>query len=544
MSAFTGTARLTRLALRRDRVQLPIWILSTALMAAVSVSAIQAQYPTEADRITVLRTAVQTPALLMLRAAPTGASTGEMAMFQVLAFLAVLAGFMSTLAVVRHTRQNEETGRTEMIGATVVGRHASLTAALIVTVVANAVLGVLVTLVLTGSGEPTVGSVAAGLAVGAAGVAFAAVAAVAAQVAGSSRGANGISAAVIGAAYLVRGLGDAFGEVLPNGYTMTSGWASWLSPIGWAMRVRPFADERWWVFGLPLALFVGAVGLAFALTVRRDVGMGLLAARPGPARGARGLLGPLGLAWRLQRGTLLGWAVALAVTGVGIGSIGGAVEEGLGGNEGVTRTINNLAGGGGGGALVDAFFAAMMALVGALVAGYLVQALLRLRAEESTGRAEAVLATATGRLRWLGGHLVVAMVGAAVLLGLAGVSMGLSYGLSAGDVGGELAELTGAAYVQLPSALILAGFAVAVFGLVPRMAVGLAWLGFTLCLVLGQFGGLLNLPASVRDLSPFSHVPALPSAEITATPLVVLSAVALAFGAVGLVLFRRRDLTP
>ncbi|MGW4461879.1 ABC transporter permease [Micromonospora sp. NPDC004704] len=544
MSAFTGTARLTRLALRRDRVQLPIWILSTALMAAVSVSAIQAQYPTEADRITVLRTAVQTPALLMLRAAPTGASTGEMAMFQVLAFLAVLAGFMSTLAVVRHTRQNEETGRTEMIGATVVGRHASLTAALIVTVVANAVLGALVTLVLTGSGEPTVGSVAAGLAVAAAGVAFAAVAAVAAQVAGSSRGANGISAAVIGAAYLVRGLGDAFGEVLPNGYTMTSGWASWLSPIGWALRVRPFADERWWVFGLPLALFVGAVGLAFALTVRRDVGMGLLAARPGPARGAPGLLGPLGLAWRLQRGTLLGWAVALAVTGVGIGSIGGAVEEGLGGNEGAARTINNLAGGGGGGALVDAFFAAMMALVGALVAGYLVQALLRLRAEESTGRAEAVLATATGRLRWLGGHLVVAMVGAAVLLGLAGVSMGLSYGLSVGDVGGELAELTGAAYVQLPSALILAGFAVAVFGLVPRMAVGLAWLGFTLCLVLGQFGGLLNLPASVRDLSPFSHVPALPSAEITAMPLVVLSAVALAFGVVGLVLFRRRDLTP
>ncbi|MEV4628158.1 anibiotic ABC transporter [Micromonospora sp. NPDC049523] len=544
MSAFTGTARLTRLALRRDRVQLPIWILSTTVLAAVSVAATRSQYPTEADRITVLHTAVQTPALLMLRAAPTGASTGEMAMFQILAFLAVLAGFMSTLAVVRHTRQNEETGRTEMIGATVVGRHASLTAALIVTVVANAVLAALVTLVLAGGGEPVPGSVAAGLAVGAAGIAFAAVAAVAAQVAGSSRGANGISAAVIGAAYLVRGLGDAFGEILPNGYTMTSGWASWLSPIGWAMRVRPFADERWWVFGLPVALFVGAVGLAFALTVRRDVGMGLLAARPGPARGAPGLLGPLGLAWRLQRGTLIGWAVAVAVTGVGIGSIGGAVEEGLGENEGVTRTINNLAGGGGGGALVDAFFAAMMALFGALVAGYLVQALLRLRAEESAGRAEAVLATATGRLRWLGGHLVVAMVGAVVLLGLAGVTMGLTYGLSVGDVGGELAELTAAAYVQLPSALILAGFAVAVFGLVPRMAVGLAWLGFILCLVLGQFGGLLNLPASVRDVSPFSHVPALPSAEITATPLVVLSAVALAFGAAGLVLFRRRNLTP
>ena len=413
----------------------------------------------------------------MLRAAPTGASTGEMAVFSILAFLAVMAGFMSTLAVVRHTRQNEETGRTEMIGAMVVGRHASLTAALIVTAVANAVLAALVALVFAGNGEPAAGSVAAGLAVGAAGVAFAAIAAVAAQIAQSSRGANGIAAAAIGAAYLVRGLGDAFGEILPNGYTMTSGWPSWLSPIGWAMRVRPFAGEQWWVLALPLALFVAGVGLAFALTVRRDVGMGLIAARPGPTRADPGLLSPLGLAWRLQRGTLLGWAIAITVYGVVIGSLGNAVEEGLGGNAGATRTINNL-GGGGGAALIDTFFAAMMAIIGALVAGYLVQALLRLRAEESGGRAEAVLATGTSRLRWLGSHLVVAVAGAAVLLGLAGVSVGLVYGLSVGNIGGELAELTGAAFVQLPSVLILAGFAVAVFGLVPRLAVGLAWLGF------------------------------------------------------------------
>ncbi|WP_329108757.1 anibiotic ABC transporter [Micromonospora sp. NBC_01699] len=543
MSALTGTARLTRLALRRDRAQLPIWILSTTLLAAITLAAVSDQYPTEADRISVLRTAVQTPALLMLRAAPTGASTGEMAMFSMLAFLAVLAGFMSTLAVVRHTRQNEETGRTEMIGATVVGRHASLAAALIVTVVANAVLAVLVALVLVGAGEPVAGSVAVGLAVAAAGLAFASVAAVAAQFSGTSRGANGISAAVIGAAYLVRGLGDAFGEILPNGYSMTSGWASWLSPIGWTMRVRPFAGERWWVLALPLALAVALVGLALALTVRRDVGTGLLADRPGPARAAWQLLSPVGLAWRLQRGTLIGWAVAITVTGVGVGSIGSAVEDGLGANTGAVRTINNL-GGGGAGALIDAFFAAMMAIVGALVAGYLVQALLRLRAEESGGRAEVVLATATGRLRWLGGHLLVAVVGAAVLLGLAGVSMGLAYGLGVGDVGGELAELTGAAYVQLPSALILAGFVVAVFGLLPRLAVGLAWFGFTLCLLLGQFGALLNLPAAVRDLSPFSHVPAVPSVALTVTPLVVLSAVAAVLGAAGLVLFRRRDLTP
>lgn len=542
MSAFTGTARLTRLALRRDRWQLPIWILSTTLLAAFSISATNGQYPTDADRMAILRTAVDTPALLMLRAAPTGASTGAMAMFQILAFLAVMAAFMSTLAVVRHTRQNEETGRTEMIGATVVGRQASLTAALLVTVIANAVLAGLLTLAFVGSGEPTTGALAAGVAVGAAGLVFAAVAAVAAQVAQTSRGANGLAAAVIGAAYLVRGLGDAFGEVQPSGYTMTSAWPSWLSPIGWASRVQPFAGDRWWVLGLSLATFVVVVAAAFALSARRDVGQGLVAARPGPATAAPVLLSPLGLAWRLQRGTLLGWAVTVAVLGLAVGSIGNAVQEGFAANERAAETIGSLSGAGGTGNLVDSFMAAMMAIIGAMVAGYLVQALLRLRSEEASGRAEVVLATATSRLRWLASHLLVVVSGAVVLLLLAGVSIGLVYGASTDAVAEQLADLSGAALVQLPSALILAGFAVAAFGLVPRFAVGAGWLGFTLSLVLGQLGGLLGLPEAVRDISPFSHVPALPAVEAAATPLLVMSAVALALGVAGLALFRRRDL--
>jgi ABC-2 type transport system permease protein len=546
MTAFTGTARLTRLALRRDRVQLPIWILSGTILMAVTVSSTNQRYPSVADRIGVLRIAVDSPTLLMFRTAPTGSSTGTMMMFQILTSLAVLAGLMSTLAVVRHTRQNEETGRTEMLGATVVGRHAVLTAALIVTGAANAVLAVLLGFTLIGNGEPAAGSFAAGAAVGATGMAFAAVAAAAAQVTQTSRAANGIAAVTVGAAYLVRGVGDALGEVQANGYTMVSAWPSWLSPIGWTTEVRPFAGDRWWVLVLPLGLFAAAIGLAFALTVRRDVGMGMLAPRPGPTAAAPRLLSPLGLAWRLQRGTLFGWAITVTLSGLVVGSLGNSFAKEFAGDkglpEGAVNTINSLSGGDDGN-LVDSFNAAMMALIGVMVAGYAVQALLRLRAEEAGGPAEAVLATATGRLRWLGGHLIVAVAGAAGLLVLAGVSMGLVYGLGGDDVAGKVAGLTGAALVQLAPALILAGFVVAVFGLVPRLAIGLAWAALAVSLVFGQLGELLNLPQAVRDISPFSHVPAVPAAEATATPLVVLTAVALALGAVGMVFFRRRDLT-
>jgi ABC-2 type transport system permease protein len=377
-------------------------------------------------------------------------------------------------------------------------------------------------------------------------MAFAAVAAAAAQVTQTSRAANGIAAVTVGAAYLVRGVGDALGEVQANGYTMVSAWPSWLSPIGWTTEVRPFAGDRWWVLVLPLGLFAAAIGLAFALTVRRDVGMGMLAPRPGPTAAAPRLLSPLGLAWRLQRGTLFGWAITVTLSGLVVGSLGNSFAKEFAGDkglpEGAANTINSLSGGDDGN-LVDSFNAAMMALIGVMVAGYAVQALLRLRAEEAGGPAEAVLATATGRLRWLGGHLIVAVAGAAGLLVLAGVSMGLVYGLGGDDVAGKVAGLTGAALVQLAPALILAGFVVAVFGLVPRLVIGLAWAALAVSLVFGQLGELLNLPQAVRDISPFSHVPAVPAAEATATPLVVLTAVALALGAAGMVAFRRRDLT-
>ncbi|MBM0236422.1 hypothetical protein JNW88_03300 [Micromonospora sp. ATA32] len=344
-------------------------------------------------------------------------------------------------------------------------------------------------------------------------------------------------------AYLVRGFGDALGEVHPDGWTMTSAWPSWLSPIGWTTLVRPFDSDRWWVLALPLALFVGGVALAFALTLRRDVGMGMIAARPGPPAGAPRLLSPLGLAWRLQRGTLLGWAVAIAVFGAAIGSLADTAGKAFSDNPGAAKTIDKLSQGAGG-TQVDAFFAAMMGIIGALVAGYVVQALLRLRSEEAGGRAEELLATAVGRLRWLASHAIVAVAGLVALLAIAGVSIGLVAGIAGGHVAGMVGDLTGAAFVQLPAALVLSGFAVAVFGLLPRLAIGLAWAAVTVSLVLGQLGDLLNLPQGVQDISPFSYVPAAPAADVTAAPLLTLVALAVAFGVAGAAIFRRRDVAP
>jgi ABC-2 type transport system permease protein len=540
-AAYAGTGRLVRLAARRDRIQLPIWIVGSAVLIAAGAAAVIDEFPTEASRATALAGAGTSPAVLLMRGIPVGTSEGAFVNFRNFTFGLVLAALMSTFAIVRHTRQNEETGRAEMIGAGSVGRHAQLAAALIVTLAANVVLGAVLTATLVGTKLPADGAVAWGAASLTVGMAFAGLAAISAQLFQSSRAANAAAATAVGVAFMVRGAGDALGQRAVDGIGVNSSWVAWLSPLGWGGQVRPFGEERWWVLLMPVAFLVVCVLAAYALVDRRDLGAGLIPDRPGPAHAGRTLHGPIGLAWRLNRASILGWVIGSAFFGLGIGTLGDSVNEAFTENQGAADLMGQLAGGANG-ALVDLFFAGMMNIYGALAAGFVIQTLLRLRSEEAGGPAEVVLATAVGRARWVASHLVWAVVGAAAMLVVAGASMGISDAASGGDVG--VGTLTLAGLAQLPAALTLAGFVVLCFGGLPRLVVGLAWAGLVVSIAGGLLGDLFGLPQAVRDLSPFSHVPAIPAVEATATPLVALVLVATALTAAGMALFRRRDLTP
>ncbi|MFD0662544.1 ABC transporter permease [Thermocatellispora tengchongensis] len=425
MSAYAGTGRLIRLALRRDRVQIAVWIVASVALLAAGAAAVADEFPDEAERVTALKGAGTSPAVLLMRGAPVGTDLGALVNFRNYAFMLVLAALMSTFAIVRHTRQNEENGRAELLGAGRLGRRAGLTSALVVVAGADLLLGAALTGTLLGAGLPADGALAFGAATAATGLAFAGLAAVAAQLFQSARAANAFAATAVGVAFLVRGIGDALGERAADGIQVTGAWPSWLSPIGWGMRVRPFGEEAWWVLALPFALVAACVAVAFALAGRRDFGAGLIPDRPGPKAASRSLLSPLGLAWRLNRGTTLGWVIGGALLGLGIGTLGRTVNEAMSGNTGATELLDQIAGAGAA-PLVDTFYAAMMNVFGVLAAGYVVQALLRLRTEEAGGPAEAVLATAVGRVRWVAAHLACAVIGATALLVLAGAGMGVA----------------------------------------------------------------------------------------------------------------------
>src|SRR5690606_27476671 len=97
--------------------------------------------------------------------------------------------------------------------------------------------------------------------------------------------------------------------------------------IGWAQSVRAFAGERWEVLVLCVAATTALIGLAYWLSTRRDLGSGLVAAGVGPAEASPRLRSPIGLAVRLQRGYLLGWAIGLFIVAGIYGSIGEDVEQ-------------------------------------------------------------------------------------------------------------------------------------------------------------------------------------------------------------------------
>lgn len=524
-----GTGTLLKMWLRRDRVMMPSWIYVLTALVASTVYSFKNGYDTPAALRSFARGIDGNPSMRALYGPVLNDHTAAgVSAWRVGTTGAALTAVMCVLLVVRHTRAEEETGRLELVGAAAVGRRAPLTAALAAAVTAAAAAASLAAAVMILFGLPAAGSVAFGLSWFGAGLVFAGVAAVTAQLAETSRLANGLAFAVLAAAYLVRGVADAG----------SAHWASWLSPIGWAQRVRPHAGEQWAVLLLPLLASAVLVAAAYALAGRRDLGAGIIAPSPGPARAAPSLRGPLALSWRLQRGSLLGWSVGFLVYGLAIGGVADGVGDLVNGSDAVLDDIRRM---GGQQDLADAFLATSMGLMALFTSAYAVQSVLRMRAEESGGRLEPVLAAAVGRTRWAVGGLAVTVAGTVVLLGLSGLAVGLVHGARSHDLGGQLPRQLGAALVQLPAVWVVAAVTALLFGLLPR-ATSAAWGVLAGCLLLGQVGPLLKLPQAVMDVSPFTHTPKLPGGGFDVLPVAALTAVAVAVAGAALLGFRRRDI--
>lgn len=523
---FSGTFGMLRLYLRRDRISLPLWVLLLSVpLATVYVGSIEKVYPTQAARAGFAASIMASPAQRALYGQVYNDSLGAVGiwkagMFHLLIAVAVI------LTVIRHTRADEEAGRTELVDSTAVGRYASLSAALLLSFGASIATGAIGAAGLLTTDVPPGGSLAFGAALACSGLVFTAVAAVTAQLSPSARVARGAAFAVLAAAFTLRAVGDA-----------GSGALSWLSPLGWSLQVRPYAGDHWPVLALHLATTVALTAVAYRLLAGRDVGAGLFAERAGPGSAAPALGNAFGLAWRLDRGALLLWTVGLCLYGVLMGSVVHGIGDELGGSTAARDIVVRM---GGTSALEEAFIAVAFTMMGMVAAAFAVSLTLRLHQEEAGQRAETTLAGAVSRSRWLASHLVAALAGPSAAMLVSGVAGGLVYGAAAGDIGGKPAFVLASAAVQLPAVWLLSAVTVALFGLAPRFT-PMAWgvlVGFVALYLIGSLAGF---PQWLLDLEPFAHVPRI-GADFTGAPLLWLLAIDAGLITLGVMAFRRRDL--
>ncbi|MFB6855120.1 ABC transporter permease [Streptomyces sp. NPDC056341] len=516
-----GTGVLLRLALRRDRVMIPVWVAVILMMVLSMPGSLKSVYSTAAERADLAQSMATNSSMRALYGPVFADSIGGLTAWRIGVYGGLFAAIMSLLIVVRHTRDEEESGRQELVSSAMVGRRAPLTAALLAALVADAAVALLVAggLAFQGGG----GALALGLAIAGTGMVFATMAAIVAQLTESARLAKGLTSAVLGLAFVLRAAGD-------SGTADGSSVLTWLSPLGWLENTRAFADERWWVLLLFVAGVAAQGAAAYGLAGRRDIGMSFLPSRPGPASGRLGTAGAL--AWRLQRGSVFGWSAGFLVAGIAFGGMTQGATDLVGDNQ-KTRDIIERMGGQSG--VTDAFLATMVGMLGMVAALYIVSSVLRLSGEETSQRAEPVLAAAVGRLRWAAGHLAVAFGGAALIMVLGGLGLGIGYGKDFGPV-------LAACLTQLAAIWVIGGLAVLLFGVFPRAAVA-AWAVAGIALLIGWIGPAFELPQPVMDLSPFGHLPKLPGGEMAWTPVLTLLAIAVVFVAAGLTGLRRRDLS-
>ncbi|MGH9248283.1 MAG: ABC transporter permease [Acidimicrobiales bacterium] len=528
-NVLAGTVTLVRFMLRRDRIKLSAWLLGITVLLLYFAKVVLPGIAGTDEGLEDLRRFMEGASGAVMG---PGYGRDDITSERYIAgvyglFFFVLTALMSMQLVSRHTRVEEQNGRAELVRSNVVGRHAPLTAVVIVAVGANVLLALMLGGAMAASGFDGGEGLLFGAGVGAVGLVFAGITALTVQVTEHSRAATGMAGAVLGAAWVVRVAGDMirdFGSPL-----------SWASPLAWSNQTRPYVDGRWWPLLLSLGLAVAAAAAGYALSARRDVGAGLVAARPGKPVGAPWLRSPLAAAFRLQRASLIWWTVALAAFGFLFGGLADQIAD----HEGMSEDRIEMFGGSMA-TLVNGYLSVITVLMAVLAGIMVVLGVMAVRSEETRGRAEPVLATATSRWAWFGSYLAVVSIGVVGLLLVVGFATGIGAAASVGD-GAYIWDVTLAHLAHAPGVLVLLGITALLFGVLPR-AIGVTWVVLGYSLFAGLFGAITDHPQWLRNLSPVEHTGQPPLDGISWAASMILLVVAAGLAAAGLAGFRRRDL--
>jgi ABC-2 type transport system permease protein len=470
------------------------------------------------------------PAVRMMQGVPNALdSAGGFTVWDGGWFFQLLLAVWALLTTSRLLRGEEDVGRTDLVLASRVRGTRATALALVVVAAAALLIGVAVTVTMLASGTGLQGSALLGLGLAGVTATFAAVAAVTCQLVDVRRRAAALAAGVLGLAYVLRMVGNS---------TDARSWVRWTTPLGWLDELKPYGDPDLLALLPMLIVPVLLAALAVMLRARRDLGGALLATDAGHEPHLRLLGGPTAFAWRSNRAVLLGWVLGLGAYAAVMGALISTMINWLAQDKSYQKIMTDL---GLNQALTVLGFLAMIGVMfGVAVALQVAWRIGAARAEEESGRVEAILARPVSRLRWLGGHALLSLLGGALLLAATGTALWLGVAASGS---GEITWLNAmrSALNTLPVVVLIGGLAVCSFGLFPRLTVAIPVTVTVVGYIVTLLGPALSWPAWVLDVSPFTHLALVPAVPWAATSGLVMTCLGLVLLSVGLLAFSRRD---
>lgn len=527
---FTNMTSMIMLILRRDKIIIPLFILFMVLLVVGVASSFINLYTDESLRMAFYLQMKNNPTIVSLLGSVLDPSIGGLTAWRIGFGASLIMGLISVFLMIRHTRSEETKGRLELINSAMVGRQAALSGALLTTFGVNLVIALFIWAGLTWLGLETFSSLILGLSLAAFGCLFAAITGVAVQITESSGDSRYLMAGLLVGFFIVRVFGWDGGDYA---------WVSWFSPYGWVHYIQPFAGDQLWIFAIFLVFIAFFTALAFWLSSLRDLGAGIIVQRAGPARASKRLNGTLALAWRLHRGMLIFWIIIFVLMGIMLGFTVQTVTDIINTNPQFVNLILQLGGNAG---LIDSYFTMILAFLGEIFALYAILATLKLHSQESKKYSEMVLTSSVSRSQWAISNLIFAVMGPALVIIIFAVTCGLTYSLSVNNFSDILPRIVGASLAYLPAIWVFTGISMVLFGLIPRLT-ALSWISLGIIVIIDLLGEFFDINQWILDISPFTHVPRLLAGDTIENSLILLLALALFLILIGILGYRRRDIS-
>lgn len=526
-TATVGAPRLLRTLLHHEGRMFAPWVAIVTVLSASSVLVYPYVFPTEAERAALAAAVGGNPALGLIFGPAFDLSTADgFNAWRALALGGFFVGLGAIGAVTRASRGQEDSGQAELLASGVLGRSSRLVAAVGLSLIGSLAAGVVSGLITWACGGTVEASMLLSATFTATGWMMTGLAAVTAQLGSEARTSSSMAVAVLGSLFILRGF--AYSIEAPS-------WTVWINPLGWMTETKPSVENFWWPLLLAVALTGVLLGAGFALQARRDFGQGAIAPSPGPARGSLRSIGALTL--RLNRGSLISWAIGFAVLGTVFGYFTTAVQDLFAANPAIAGVLAS------GAAtpedLFGAFLVTILSLIGIVVSIACVQMVLRARKEEMEDRVEPLIAAGVSRPRYLGATVALAYGAVPVYLTLGGLVVATF--ASRADIGISFGEAMLQAWVTVPAVCCVVAISVAVVGARPQVSLA-AWAGVVASFGLTLLGPTFGLDDWVLGISPYHHVPPMAGTKQNYVGLGVVTLVACVFTAIGFAGFRRRDL--